>query len=201
MSTPSPRAAVPYPSPAALRNHWVLFLVEGIVLLILGSVAILVPVIASVAATVFFGSLLLVSGCVGLVATLRIGRVPGFTWSLLSALVTVAAGVLLLWWPLQGAVSLIAVLIAFLLIDGTLTILYALDHRRALSGRWRWMLASGILDILLAAVLLLLLPGAAFWALGLLVGIDMLFGGWALILMTLHARQTHDTPTRPATVT
>jgi uncharacterized membrane protein HdeD (DUF308 family) len=200
MSTPS-RAAAPYPSPAALRNHWVLFLVEGIVLLILGTVAILVPVIASVAATVFFGSLLLVGGCVGLIATLRIGRVPGFTWSLLSAVITVAAGVLLLWWPLQGAVSLIAVLIAFLLIDGILTILYALDHRRALSGRWQWMLASGILDILLGVVLFALLPAAAFWALGLLVGIDLLFGGWALIFMTLHARRTHDAPARAAAAT
>ena len=201
MSTPSPQTAIPYPSPAALRNHWVLFLVEGIVLLILGTVAIVVPVVASVAATVFFGSLLLVSGCVGLIATLRIGRVPGFTWSLLSALVTVAAGVLLLWWPLEGVVSLIAVLIAFLFLDGILTVLYALDHRRALTGRWGWMLTSGVLDLLLAVVLLLLLPGAAFWALGLLVGIDMIFGGWALILMTLSARRAPGAPGRSAAAT
>ncbi|MDE2138111.1 MAG: HdeD family acid-resistance protein [Gammaproteobacteria bacterium] len=199
MSTPTLQARAPYPSAAALSAHWILFLVEGITLLILGTVAILVPVLASVAATLFFGSLLLVSGCVALVATLRIGRVPGFTWSLLSALVTVAAGVLLLWWPVQGTVSLIAVLIAFLLVDGTFTILYALDHRRALSGRWGWMLASGILDILFGVLLLMFLPAAAFWALGLLVGVDMIFGGWALIFMTLHARHVRAAPAGAAT--
>jgi len=179
--------STPYPA-ASLTDHWVLFLVEGIILLILGTVAILVPVIASVAATIFFGSLLLVSGSVGLIATLRAGRVPGFAWSLLSALVAIAAGIVLLWWPVQGTLSLTVVLIAFLLMDGILTILYALDHRRALTGRWRWMLVSGILDLVLGVMLFVFLPGTALWALGLLIGIDLLFGGWALIFMAAHAR-------------
>ncbi|HTT40261.1 MAG TPA: DUF308 domain-containing protein [Burkholderiales bacterium] len=179
---------MPYALTGVLGAHWVLFLTEGIALLVLGSLAILVPVVASVAATIFFGSLLLISGAVGTFSTLRAGRMPGFAWSLLSALVALAAGALLLWWPVQGTLSLTAVLIAFLLVDGTLTILYALDHRRALSGRWGWMLGSGILGIGLGVLLLVGLPGTALWALGLLVGIDMIFGGWALTLMSLQAR-------------
>jgi uncharacterized membrane protein HdeD (DUF308 family) len=66
--------------------------------------------------------------------------------------------------------------------------MYALEHRTALSGRWSWMLASGVLDVVLGALLLAGLPGTALWALGLIVGINLLFGGWALILMALHAR-------------
>src|ERR1700736_494922 len=137
----------------AIRRHWVLFLCEGVALLVLGVLALLAPVIASVAATVFFGWILLLSGIVGFIATLRARQAPGFWWSLLSGLVGIAAGVLLLGWPLQGVLSLTAVLIAFLLVEGTVTILYALEHRTALSGRWRWMLASGVLDVILGVLL------------------------------------------------
>jgi uncharacterized membrane protein HdeD (DUF308 family) len=173
---------------AAVQRHWALFLFEGIALVILGILAVLAPVVASVAATVFFGWILLLSGIIGLITTLRARRAPGFGWALLSALLGIVAGGLLLWWPLQGTLSLTAVLIAFLLIEGVASIMYALEHRSGLSGRWGWMLGSGILDLILGAVLLLGLPGTALWALGLLVGINLLFGGWALILMALHAR-------------
>ena len=172
----------------AVRRHWVLFLSEGIVLVILGVLALLAPVIASVAATVFFGWLLLLSGIVGLVTTFRARQAPGFWWSLLSAVIGIIAGVLLLGWPLLGTLSLTAVLIAFLLAEGAVSILYALEHRNALSGRWGWMLTSGIIDVVLGVVLLIGLPGTALWALGLLLGINLIFGGWALIFMALHAR-------------
>ncbi|MBV8909978.1 MAG: DUF308 domain-containing protein [Gammaproteobacteria bacterium] len=176
------------PLRGAVRRHWVGFLVEGIVLVVLGVLALMAPTLASLAATVFFGWILLLSGIVGLISTLRARTAPGFGWSLLSALVGIAAGLLLLAWPLSGTVSLTAVLIAFLLIEGGLSILYALEHRGALSGRWGWMLASGILDVVLGLLLFIGLPATALWALGLLVGINMLFGGSALILMALHAR-------------
>jgi uncharacterized membrane protein HdeD (DUF308 family) len=172
----------------AVRRHWVLFLVEGIALVILGVLALLAPVVASVAATVFFGWILLVSGVIGLITTFRARHAPGFAWSLLSALVGTVAGLLLLVWPLQGTLSLTAVLIAFLLVEGAVSVMYALEHRSALSGRWGWMLASGIVDIVLGLLLFAGLPGTALWALGLLLGINLLFGGWALILMALHAR-------------
>jgi uncharacterized membrane protein HdeD (DUF308 family) len=172
----------------AIRRHWALFLTEGIVLVILGILALLAPVIASVAATVLFGWLLLLSGIVGLVTTFRARQAPGFWWSLVSALIGIVAGVLLIGWPLLGTLSLTAVLIAFLFAEGAVTILYALEHRNALSGRWGWMLASGIVDIGLGVLLLIGLPGTALWALGLLLGINLIFGGWALIFMALHAR-------------
>jgi uncharacterized membrane protein HdeD (DUF308 family) len=172
----------------AVGRHWVLFLCEGIALVILGLLALMAPTVASVAATVLFGWILLLSGVVGLMATFRARQAPGFWWSLLSALVGIAAGVLLLGWPLQGTLSLTAVLIAFLLLEGAVSIMYALEHRSALSGRWGWMLASGILDLVLGLVLFLGLPATALWALGLLLGLNLLFGGWVLMLMALHAR-------------
>jgi uncharacterized membrane protein HdeD (DUF308 family) len=172
----------------SVSHHWVLFLCEGIALLVLGALAILVPVLASLAATVLFGWLLLLSGVIGLIATWRARHAPGLWWSLLSALLGIAAGVILLGWPAQGLFSLTAVLIVFLFIEGLLSIFYALEHRKGVSGRWGWMLASGLVDLVLGAILIAGLPGSAAWALGLLIGVNMIFGGWALILMALAAR-------------
>lgn len=173
---------------AAIHRHWGLFLFEGIVLIILGMLAVLVPTVASVAATIVFGWILLLSGVTGLIATFRAQGSPGFVWSLVSALLGIAAGVILLTMPVQGALSLTAVLIAFLLVEGVATLLFALEHRKGASGRWSWVLASGVVDIILGGILLAGLPGTAVWALGVLVGINMIFGGWSLVWMALHAR-------------
>lgn len=169
-------------------HHWVLFLSEGIALLVLGTLAIIVPALASLAATLVLGWILLLSGIVGLIATIRARHAPGLWWSLISALIGIVAGAILLGRPVQGLFSLTAVLIAFLILEGVASILYALEHRRSLSGRWSWMLSSGILDLVLAAILLAGLPGSAVWALGIIIGINMIFGGWALIAMALAAR-------------
>ncbi len=171
---------------AAVRRHRGWFLFEGILLTCLGVLAVLVPVVASFAATIFFGWILLLSGVVGLFTTFRARHLPGFWWSLLSAVIGIAAGVMLLGWPVQGVFSLTSVLIAFLLVEGGVTIFYALEHRTAAS-RWGYMLASGVVDVVLGLILFAGLPGTALWALGLIIGINMTFGGWALILMALSA--------------
>jgi len=172
----------------SLHEHWVLYLVEGIVLVILGAAAIVLPPIATLAVTILLGWLFLVSGVVGLFTTFWMRRAPGFWWSLLSAVLGIVVGVLLLAMPVSGAVSLTIVLVAFFIIEGVASIMFALDHRRELSGRWGWMLVSGIIDLLLAALIFAGLPSTAAWAIGLLVGINMVFGGAALIAMALHAR-------------
>jgi uncharacterized membrane protein HdeD (DUF308 family) len=181
----------------SIREHWVLFLIEGTVLVVLGILAIIVPPLATITFTLFLGWLFLISGIMGLVSTFWARHAPGFWWSLFSAVLALAAGLVLLAWPVSGAVSLTLLLIVFFTIEGVLSIMYALEHKKELSGRWGWMLASGIIDLVLAAIILIGLPGTAVWALGLLVGINMLFGGSALIAMALHAR-TPDTTTPQA---
>ena len=172
----------------AIHAHWVLFLIEGIILLILGVAAIVLPVVATLAFTLVIGWLFLISGGVGLVTTFWMRNAPGFWWALLSAVIGIAAGVILIRWPISGTISLTIVLIAFFVIEGVATIMYAVEHRSQLSGRWGWMLMSGIIDLILAAIIFAGLPGTAAWALGLLVGINMLFGGTAMIGMALAAR-------------
>jgi uncharacterized membrane protein HdeD (DUF308 family) len=182
----------------SLREHWVLFLIEGIVLLILGFLAIVIPPIATLAVAILLGWLFLISGVVGLITTFWMRQAPGFWWSLLSAVLAIAAGVVLLGWPVSGVVSLTLVLIVFFVIEGVATIMYAIEHRNQLSGRWGWMLASGIVDLILAAIIFAGLPGTAAWAIGLLVGINMIFGGSALVAMALHARTVEPGTSAPA---
>jgi uncharacterized membrane protein HdeD (DUF308 family) len=172
----------------SLHAHWRLFLTEGIVLFVLGLLAIVVPPVATIAVEVLIGWLLLMSGIVGLIATLRMRSAPGFWWSLLSAVLGIVAGIVLLRWPLSGALSLTLILTVFLALEGMISILYALEHRRELSGRWAMMLSSGVIDLILAGIIFAGLPGTAAWAIGLLIGINLVFGGSALIAMALHAR-------------
>jgi uncharacterized membrane protein HdeD (DUF308 family) len=156
---------------------------------VLGIAAIVVPPLATLAFTIFLGWLFLISGIAGLITTFWMRKDPGFWWSLLSALLGIAAGIVLLIAPVSGVVSLTLILIAFFIIEGVVSIMYALDHRNDLPGGWVWMLFSGIIDLVLAAMIFAGLPGTAAWAIGLLVGINMLFGGVALIAMALHARR------------
>jgi uncharacterized membrane protein HdeD (DUF308 family) len=179
----------------SIREHWVLFLIEGIVLVVLGILAIIVPPLATITFTLFLGWLFLISGIMGLITTFWARHSPGFWWSLLSAVLAIAAGIVLLIEPLRGAITLTLLLIVFFIIEGVLTIMYAFEHKKDLSGRWGWMLASGIIDLILAGIILIGLPGTAAWALGLLVGINMLFGGSAMIAMALHARHADPTTT------
>jgi uncharacterized membrane protein HdeD (DUF308 family) len=171
-----------------LHQHWVLFLVEGVVLLVLGALAVVLAPLATLAVTIVLGWLLLASGIMGLITTFWMRQAPGFWWALLSALLGIAVGIMLLAAPLRGALSLTIVLVAFFIVEGVATIMYAFDHRRQLSGRWGWMLVSGVIDLILGAMIYGGLPSTAAWAVGLLVGINMVFGGTALIGMALAAR-------------
>jgi len=173
----------------AIHEHWRLFLIEGIILIILGAAAIILPQIATLAFELVIGWLFLVSGIVGLVTTFWMRTAPGFWWSLFSAVIAILAGLVLLRWPISGTLSLTFVLIAFFVIEGIVTIMFAIDHRNQLSSRWGWMLASGVVDLILAGIIFAGLPGTAAWALGLLVGINMVFGGTAMIGMAMAAKQ------------
>jgi uncharacterized membrane protein HdeD (DUF308 family) len=178
---------------AAVKAHWKAFLFEGILLAILGLAAMIVPPLASLAITIFLGWMFLISGIGGLILTFWARQMPGFWWSLISAALAVLAGGILLARPVQGVLTLTIVVGAYFLAEGVATIMYALEHRRELSGRWSWLLIAGILDLAVSFIIIAGLPGSAEWALGLLVGINLLFGGATLIGMALAARNSSST--------
>ena len=175
---------------AAMREHWKAFLVEGILLAILGLAAMIVPPLASLAVTIFLGWMFLISGIAGLFVTYWARQMPGFWWSLFSAALAVLAGLILIARPMQGVLTLTIVVGAYFLAEGVATIMYALEHRRELSARWSWLLVAGLMDILIAFLIISGLPGSAEWAIGLLVGINLVIGGASLVGMALAARKS-----------
>ncbi|MBR1210189.1 HdeD family acid-resistance protein [Bradyrhizobium sp. JYMT SZCCT0180] len=174
---------------AAVKTHWKAFLFEGILLAVLGLAAMIVPPLASLAVAIFLGWMFLISGIAGLVVTYWARQMPGFWWSLFSAALAVLAGLVLLARPMQGVLTLTIIVGAYFLVEGVTTIMYALEHRRELSGRWSWLLVSGLMDILISFLIIAGLPGSAEWAIGLLVGINLVLGGASLVGMALAARK------------
>jgi Short repeat of unknown function (DUF308) len=97
----------------AVRARWKAFLVEGILLALLGLAAIIIPPLASLAVTIFLGWMFLVSGIAGLALTFWARQMPGFWWSLISAVLAIGAGIILLARPVQGTLTLTIVVGAY----------------------------------------------------------------------------------------
>jgi uncharacterized membrane protein HdeD (DUF308 family) len=176
----------------AVHEHWKFLLFQGGVMLLLGILAIVVPVAATIAVDFYVGALFVVSGIVGLVAMFSVHNVAAFFWALLTAALSLVVGVLLLWRPAEGAASLTIVLTAFFIAEGIFQIAGSFSYRDVLPGAWGWMLASGIADLLLAAAIVLSWPISAAWTLGLIVGISLISSGWAIVITAIEGRNfTH----------
>jgi uncharacterized membrane protein HdeD (DUF308 family) len=164
----------------SLARARVLVCVEGSILLFLGAAAIVLPGLAAIAVTILLGWLFLFSGLIGLVVALASRQLHGTRWSIVSAIVAICAGFALMVWPIENVRLLMVLLGLFFAADGIFSLLYALDHRRSLTGRWAWMLASAIVTLLFAAFILSGFPISAA-LLGTLVGVDLVFAGAALV--------------------
>ena len=174
-----------------IHAHWKLFLAQGIVMMVLGFLAVVEPNIATLAVTLFVGWLFLIAGVFRAASAWHSRQMPGFGWSILTALLSVALGVILILRPLAGVLTLTMVLVAFFIVEGIASILGAIEHRQHLRS-WGWVLFSGIVDLFLAYLIWAGWPSSADWAIGLLVGINMLFLGLSLVMTALAARVMGD---------
>lgn len=160
---------------------------EGIALIVLGSIAVILPGLFSLAVTTLVGVLLLVGGVIRLWRCLSGGDAGSHLWHILAAALAVIAGVLLLVNPVEGVLTLTVVVIALFLAEGVIKMIGAINMRPA--GGWVWMLVSGLVDVALGVVLWAGLPGTALWAIGLLVGISLLFTGWTAVMLATGLRK------------
>ena len=174
----------------ALRKYSTWFIVYGIVLIALGICAIAAPGVATLTVELLVGWLLLLGGAFGLIAVFSAGRsAPGFWWNLFTAVLCVLAGLSLLVRPLSGAITLTIIFTAYLLASGISHIILAIGLRKEIPGAWGWMLLSGLVDIVLALIIISGMPGTATWVLGLLVGINLLMLGFAIVMSALAVRK------------
>jgi uncharacterized membrane protein HdeD (DUF308 family) len=177
-----------------IHNHWILFLIQGVILAALGLLAIGAPLLATAIVVKLAGWLFFVGGIVGLASFFTGRDVPGSVWSFITAALAILAGIYILRQPLSGMLSLTLVLTAFFIAQGVSQIFAALAHRRALKS-WGWVLLSGIVDLILAVIILMGWPQTSAWVLGLLVGINLLMFGISFIMTSMAARHVSDEAT------
>ena len=181
----------------ALRAHWRLLMFQGVVTLLLGFLAFALPVVATLAADIFVGWLFLISGIVGLVAMFSAKNIPAFLWTLVTAALSIAAGVLLIWKPAEGVLTLTLLLIALFIIEGVFQIATSIAYRHMRGGSAGWMLVSGVADLVLVVLIVLGWPMTAAWALGILVAVNLVTSGWAILTAAFAGRRL-DHAAKPA---
>ncbi len=177
----------------ALRGNWLWFVVLGVALVVLGIVALGSVVIASLAAAVVIGALLLVGGVAEVIGAFWCRGWSGFFLHLLSGVLSIVVGLLFLRAPVGALAALTLLMACFLMVGGIFKIVAAVGYRFA---SWGWALASGIIDLILGVLIWQEWPASALWVIGLFVGINLLFRGfnWIALGMALRALPRPATP-------
>lgn len=172
----------------ALHDKWGWFVALGVVLIVLGTVALGTSVVATLVSVLFIGWLLIVGGAMQAAHAFGVRPWSGFFLRLFAGLLTLVVGLLLISNPAAGAVSLTLLIAAFFLVGGLFRISAALTHR--LPGRG-WALLSGTVTLFLGILIWAEWPVSGLWVIGTFVGIDMLFDGWSLVTLGLAMRNPH----------
>jgi len=167
-------------------HHWGWFLAFGIVLLLLGIAAIVRSVAATVASMVFFGWLLVFASIFEFVSAFMVGIWSGFFLHLLIAILLAITGIVMLTRPVMSAESLTLVMGVFFLIAGLYQLIASLWAHVA---GWGWHAVSGVIATVLGGLLLAQWPVSGLYAIGLFVGIDLVFYGWAWMALALNLRK------------
>lgn len=170
-----------------LAAHWRRFVAAGILAMLVGAVAILVPPLATVAIEIFIGWVLIVAGGFLVANAFSFTRLWQVAVRLVWAALTVAAGIYLLAAPLEGTITLTVALAAFFIALGLVRLATAIAERGTPGAGLAGL--SGALGLLVGVLIAVELPSSAAWAIGLLVGIDLLFFGWTLLAVGLSGRE------------
>jgi uncharacterized membrane protein HdeD (DUF308 family) len=161
-----------------VRQHSLWYLIQGALMILAGILALVYPVVSSVGVVFLLGWLLIISGIVQGISLVGVRNVPHFWLQLVSVVLSVIVGVLLLRHPGEGLLTLTLLLIVFFIVEGISKVIFSLTVRPF--PNWGWVLASGIVGILLALYLWASLPITAVWLLGVLLGIQLICEGAAL---------------------
>ncbi len=199
MSTQTPRSSEMVSGPvanaermichelAAMQQHWIWFLALGIGMVVLGVVAMgCTPFVTALTVT-FFGFLMLVAGIAQIVSAFWAGKWSGFMVQLLVGILYVVVGFILAHKPLEGATSLTLLIAAFLMIGGLVRIVISMMER--FTG-WGWSLLNGAITLLLGLLIYREWPLSGLFAIGMFVGIEMIFNGWYWVMLALGLKRS-----------
>lgn len=175
-----------------LQQYRTVFIVESVLLILLGMLAIAVPFYATLSVELLIGWILLFGGIVQLYKSIKTIKESGGAFSLASALIYIIVGALMLFYPLKGALTLTFLLGLFFLLEGVAKIAISFDLKPA--QNWGWILFSGIISLIMSGIILYGWPGTSVWVIGLLVGINMIFFGFSLLALILNIPKDPNTP-------
>jgi uncharacterized membrane protein HdeD (DUF308 family) len=179
-----------------VKRYSLWYLVEGVLLVVAGILAIIYPVISSAAVIVLLGWLLIASGVLQGLSLIGARQVPHFWLQLISVILAILIGFLFLRDPTQGLMTLALLLIIFFMMEGISKVVFALTIRPF--PNWGWVLASGLVGILLALILWASLPVTAVWLIGVLLGVNLISIGAAIAYLAWHVRKSDAAkPTQP----
>ena len=168
----------------AIRGKWIWLVALGIALIVLGTILLASPVIATLATVTALGVLILLGGGMEVVGAFWCREWSGFFLALLSGILGVVLGLMLLGNPIRGGITLTVLLASLLFVGGLFKAVAAIAHR---FGGWGWLLLSGAIDIALGILIWRELPMSGLTIIGVLVGISLIFRGvsWLMVGLTL----------------
>lgn len=170
-----------------VKRHSIWYLVQSALMILAGALALIFPIASSVSVVVLLGWLLILGGLAQAISLIDVRNVPHFWLQVLSAVLFVVVGVLFLRNPAAGLLSLTLLLIMLFMVEGFSKVIFSLTIRPF--PNWAWVLASGIISILLAFFLLMNTPVTAHWILGVLLGTQLIAEGAALGHLAWQARK------------
>ncbi len=155
--------------------------IAGAIIVVLGVLAILFPFFAGISISVLFGALLVIGGIVHVGHAFSADSFWGIIWQILLGILYGIVGIMFLANPVVGLTSLTILAIAFFIVDGVVEIGWAIAGRG--NRGWFWLLASGILSLIVAGFLWAGFPSTAAWVVGLLLGVNLLFTGFSMVML------------------
>ncbi len=178
----------------AIRGNWGWILALGIILIVVGTIAVAMPLVSTLASAFAFGVLLLVGGIAQLVGVFWTRDWSGFFLSLLMGVLYLVLGVMFLRHPGEALIAMTLLLACALMVSGLFRIIGSLMYRFPF---WGWTLAGGVINLLLGIYIYSQWPFDSFLIPGLFVGIDMIFTGWTWVMLALALKDL----TKPAATT
>ncbi len=170
----------------AIRGNWAWFVALGAILIVVGTIAIGMPILTTLASAVAFGLLLLLGGIAQLVGAFWTRDWSGFFISLLMGILYVVLGAMFLRRPTDAVVAMTLFLACALMVGGLFRIIGSLMYR---FPHWGWTLVGGIINLTLGIMIWEQWPGASLWVIGLFIGIDLIFTGWTWVMLALAVRK------------
>lgn len=165
-----------------LRPKWGWLLFLGIVMVILGAIAIFIMPAATIGTVLVLGWLLVISGVIEMVHAIRVQKWGGLFLHLVAGVLGILVGLLVVTHPIAGALAWTLLFAAFFTVIGLFRLLAAIYLK---FSNWGWAVFDGIVTLGLGILLWAEWPWSGFWFMGLALGVSLILRGWSYIMLAL----------------